>query len=230
MFVVGGIADVAMWCFLECAKEEGMHCLSFQSINTFMSAWVWPKCCGNCPKACFNAKREESCRKASKFKCGASEFLELYPVVRYMLKSLNLPDAMTPPVNAIIAIFDVLDLLLRSAQSGVTPTLARTVEASMVKAMALHKLAYKDDVMVPKWHAGLHIPLQMLQRGRAWAVFTQERKHKTYKEFAAKVTNPEFLEKSVTIAMLNHQVNMFNEPSDDRHINSNVGFHSCLQS
>ena len=53
----------------------------------------------------------------------------------------------------------------------------------------------------------------MLVRLRAWAVFTHERKHKLYKQFAEHVTIGKEWERSVMLSLLNHQVNQFEDPA-----------------
>ena len=56
------------------------------------------------------------------------------------------------------------------------------------------------------------LPGQTSARGRAWSAFTHKRKHKAFKQFASAVTNTETFERTVTVALLNHQVNCFNDP------------------
>ena len=118
-------------------------------------------------------------------------------------------------VRAISQVFHVLDsLLVLANDSGGSEELVRDLEVSLIAAMASHRMAYPNTTLAPKWHKGLHIAGQILKRHRAWSAFTLERKHKIYKEFAAKVNNMLRFEKTVTLSLLNHQVNTFNDEAN----------------
>ena len=103
---------------------------------------------------------------------------------------------------------DVLDLLLKYATVCEDGSCDRLTKA-ITTFVRLHKRAHPHHILSWKWHALLHIPIQMESRGRAQSAFAMERRHKVMKEFGEDVTNLTHYEKTVTMRMLNHQVDTF---------------------
>ena len=173
-----------------------------------MQAYHWPKNTRNQPKEAFNPARARACKEAGKFKSLASGLLDLYPVFRRMVSDFGLRQTMRQQVSSLEAMFRVLDmLLLFSFDMGDVDALLKFTRP----AMAWHKRAYKDSILVPKRHAALHLPKQILDRGRAWGTHVLERKHEAFKEIATSKKNLSNLEQSVAVRMPNHQVNGFND-------------------
>ena len=104
----------------------------------------------------------------NKLKCGASEFLDMYPIFEHMVETWCLKAAMEAEVVSLLSMFRVLDKLL--APSADPSRLLR----AMRRSMRLHMKACSGNVLVPKWHAALHVPSQMKERGHAFAFEMKE--------------------------------------------------------
>ena len=110
--------------------------------------------------------------------------------------------------KSLLAMFEVLRLLQLSTDSA---SFVERLADAMIKAMKLHIDAYGLDDVVPKWHAQLHLPEEIKSRGKAWATFSLERKHKIFKLLATPVTNLRRFEHTVLSAILNHQLSTMND-------------------
>jgi hypothetical protein len=138
-FVVGGIDNEDMWLFLKEAREK-TH-IWFGDLDEFMKGFTWPRCCRNVPKDCFNQARACACNEANTFKCGDSEFLDMYLVFRFFVKSTNsFSTAMPVQTASLEAMFRVLDLLLLGSASRQD---SRRLERAMLSAMRLHQQRIK---------------------------------------------------------------------------------------
>jgi len=158
IFVASGVGNTALWQFLKHAKRETE--LTFSDIDRFMQNWNWPAATRNLPKACFSRAREKACHEADKFKCGASEFLDLYPVLRSLVEVYKLEAHIPLQVRALLGLFRVLDLLLACSfaiHEGSHDLLCQATTT----CMRLHKRAYPEQILPWKWHAMMHIPDQM---------------------------------------------------------------------
>ena len=132
----------------------------------------------------------------------------MYPVFCYMVRLWQLDQVMAEQFESLESMFKVLDLLLAWPNS---PADAQRLRRAIVIAMRKHKQAYSENILVPKWHTALHIPFQIQRRGRVWATFVQERKHKAFKRYATSITNLGRFEMSVTLDLVNAQLNAFND-------------------
>lgn len=128
----------------------------------------------------------------------------MYPVFLNMVEMFGLVSVMQAQVQSLEAMFLVVDMLL--AKPPKAPGHVRVLQDAMVNAMSCHKTAYEDRILVPKWHAALHIPQQIFDRGHTWATFVHERKHKLFKRYATAVTNTTRFEKRVSMNIVNHQM------------------------
>ena len=142
---------------------------------------------------------------ADTFKIGASEFLSVYPVFRLIMARGELGTAMPEQTAALESMFRVLDHLLAGPR---TQSDARHLRNALVDSMCTHKAAYPDSTLVPTWHKALHIG-----SGR-WNTLPAERKHKVFKTEATKVESLKTFERTVTHALVNHQLNTFNQNGD----------------
>ena len=135
----------------------------------------------------------------------------MYPVLRALIEMYQLEDLLPLQVRALLAMFRVLDLLCifaAAAGEGSRDVLANAITT----CFRLQKLAYPDYILAWKWHAMLHLPEPMYNRGRAPSTFALERQHKVLlKEFGEQVTNLQHFEKTMTVRMLNHQIDTFDE-------------------
>ena len=104
--------------------------------------------------------------------------------------------------EALECIFHVLDLYLAAPQSTKDHRFLRN---AIVNSMRSHRQAYPDSAFFPKWHKALHTVGK-----ECWSAFTPERKHKVFKREATQVENLRSFERTVTEALLNHQLNTFN--------------------
>ena len=114
VFLVSGIAQIEMWLFLEHAADVAN--LQFSDVHDYLQAYHWPAACHNPPRCCFNVARAKPCAEAGKFKCGASEFLNLFPVLQRMVEQLGLRDVMGLEVESLFVVCRILDVLMGSAR------------------------------------------------------------------------------------------------------------------
>ena len=104
VFVVGGIAQIEVWLFLSKARE--LELLQFSGIDRYFQQWHWPASCHNPPR-CFSEARMRSCSDSdeNKLKCGASEFLDMYPIFEHMVQTWDLKAVMEAEVASLLSMF-----------------------------------------------------------------------------------------------------------------------------
>jgi len=126
-------------------------------------------------------------------------------VLRCMFDKLRLRSADTIQVQVLsaYALFDVLDIL---GSHPTTHQVADELLAAHTRHMKLHREAYPNYDLIPKWHFAYHIPEQIKQHRHLLGTFVHERKHKTFKVHAAHYTNTSSFEKSMAKALLNNQL------------------------
>ena len=108
-WLVNGIANVELFNFLQTLKLR--LSLKYDAIDTFFKCWHWYALCRNSQKdACSPARVAAS---SEKLKAGASEILDMYPVVRCFFDELRLKniDDIQAEVLSVYAIFSVLYIL-----------------------------------------------------------------------------------------------------------------------
>lgn len=201
IWLVNGIANVELFNILSTLNQH--LSLKYDRIDKFFQCWHWPSMCHNAPKRAFSPARAAA--SSEKFKAGASEILDLYPVLRCLFDKLGLKTVrdIRDQVLSVYAMFEVLDIL---ASHPTTNQAADELEAAHTHHMRLHRAAYPDCCMIPKWHFAYHIPSQIRAHKHLHGTFAHERKHKCFKTHGSLYSNTTNFEKSVTRTLLNSQL------------------------
>ena len=198
VWLVNGIANFELFSFLDAAKKN--LGLRYSHIHEFFQLWHWPTFCHNEPSKAFSAAREAA--NSEKFKCGASELLDMYGVLRCLLEKLEVRPKLRLQADSVFALFDVLDILASFPSGRKSDALLR----AHLRHMEAHRLAYPEHNMQPKWHFGIHVAGQLTVNDRLAGTFVHERKHKVFKTFAAHLCNTSSYEKSIAKVLLNSQL------------------------
>ncbi len=206
IFLVGGIANVAMWHWLAQASGElGLH---FRDFTAFFETWNWPARVKS-PAKTWSDTREKSSREAGVFKCGASELISIYPVFRELIRVLGFASManMRDQTAALLAVFRCLDIMVAAPGEREAGRLQSAVE----ECLAANARANPTIVPLPKHHMALHLGPQLAASGAMDGTFVHERKHKTFKRLATTVTNVTRYEKRLSLTMINYQITAFAE-------------------
>lgn len=139
------------------------------------------------------------------FKGGASDLLNFYPVFREIVSSalkLRGGGALKDELASLVALCNVLDGFCCLQQGHAAPDWDSAVDVWFESFLQ----AYPDQNPKPKHHFALHLPEQYAREQMLLTCFCLERKHKSYKTYAAAVTQLGKFEHSVTLQLLNEQI------------------------
>ena len=183
---------------------------TFRDLHVFFNLWRLPSTAKQAAGALsmWNEKRAESCKKAQKVKAGASEWLDGYSVFRAVLH--DCVPGMVLEKASCLSLLDVIDCLCSWPDKSQAPKLQRKIAEYLER----HKVAYPDEIMIPKFHQALHIPLALSRLNKALACFVHERKHQEFKQYANEIAMPDkddAWEMTIQNAMLNHAVTQMND-------------------
>lgn len=157
-----------------------------------MRKYVWPKRVG-----CHSAT---GCLVFDKykdwdFKCGASEGLSCYRVLRNIVAQMDLSKGgrrvdlkkATAARKSFLMLCHVLDLLPNTVHG---PSQADELEKSCSEHLELFKKAYGGEEHVrPKHHMAQHLGSMLRSHGNLYSCFVHERKHKEIKRIADDIQN-----------------------------------------
>lgn len=198
--LTNGTLALELQLFILRARSLGF--LSFEVVANFMGHWHWPKHVG-APKTLWSQRHDDSSNEF--FKGGASELLSYYPAFRELVKQSAFTSAMASQVKSLFALCHVLDGWA-VIQRGQVP--ARWAE-SIAYWYQCFQEAWPDVTPKPKHHFCMHLPRHLARHKCLPALFVNERRHKTYKNYAKEITASTGFERSVTISMVNdHLRNM----------------------
>ena len=206
IFLVGGIANVALWQWFTAAFQVGLR---FRDIAEFFESWNWPARIQGSPAKLWTDARERSCREAGVFKCGASDFISIYPVFREMISVLHFADMpnMRDHTSALLAVFRCLDIMVAAPGRRDAGNLQVAVEECLAASAKANPTVFP----IPKYHYALHLPGQLAATGAMDGTLVHERKHKLFKRLATSVTNVTRYEKRLALTMVNCQLAAFAE-------------------
>ena len=183
IYMVTGVFNLLTGFFLGDLHDHGF---TAETIETFFKQFTWPaRTRGAAPK---DALQKRS-KKDGPLKCGASEGLNFYIVLRVYVILMVMPTAneqLIKSCEAWLALCAVLDALMAIAKGRTTPAqLQRLIRSHLEKAKEL----YGEGWWVPKCHLALHLPLQFHAHGCLLSCFTHERKHKIIKKIASNIAD-----------------------------------------
>ena len=196
VFLVNGIAQLELWLFLS-SLPAGRH---WPDLNDYTTSWHWPSHIENQPTQIWNDTNRRSSMAAGRFKCGASDMLNLYGIIRCWTRDRQFADS--DAGQALLLLFKVLDAL--ASHPG--PEKAQQMMRDICMYIEAHKRAHGVDNLIPKFHMSLHLPAALARMGELPACFVHERQHKTSKKYGTTTARLSVWEKSVTSQLLNQQL------------------------
>jgi len=201
-FLTNGTLALELQLFTLRARSLGL--LMFEEVANFMEQWHWPKHV-RAPSSLWSQKHDDSSNEY--FKGGASDLLSYYPAFREIVKRSVKTATMASQVKSLLALFHVLDgwALIQRGQEPV-----RWAEAIAYWYQCFQQ-AWPDVTPKPKHHLCMHMPLHLAKHKCLPALFVNERRHKTYKNFAKAITAATGFEKSVTISVVNDHLRNLHE-------------------
>ena len=206
-FLSNGIVSQEIWQFFAACRSVGMKDV-WQLLNRYCQAdWSFPhqhQTAGRSIHKMFNATREKA--STDHLKCGASELLTAYPLIRRFSESVVAARFAVQLQNELASLrlcCKVLDML-QDAKGGPCDTGA--LHLAMQSYLDAHKTAYGTESWKPKFHFGLHVPEQIERDRRLYDCFVVERSHQLPKFVAQAVKNTEGFEKSVLARALLHRL------------------------
>ena len=157
----------------------------------------------------FNEYHAKSSKKAECLKCGASEVLAAYRIVRMFINDFVIPRGFAKAAcDSFLALCHVHDLILeaKTFDVGQLP-LAHldSLDAAIMRYRVLHSAAHGDHYTKPKHHYLFHIS-ESPRELRFWLdCFVHERKHIDVKAAVEHIDNTKTMEKSaLSLVLLKH--------------------------
>ena len=208
VLVCNGVVNIELYQFLEVSSNNGG--ITYESIHTELQAWHWPYWVSSPPVKLCDRAHKESSRNAAMFKGGASDVLNMFPILLYMLRRQRRFYHRSPEMSKM---FDSMMLLGNVVLGFVVLLGGREAPGwgRVIQVWYAHFLATYPDV-VPRWkhHAAvIHLCAQLASG--FFTCFPTERKHKKYKLFAQHVTNMKAFEKTLSVQLLNEQLRELKE-------------------
>lgn len=177
IFGINGILNKELMLLL---NKDGRPWTEYQH---YQALWNWPKGTTSGVQKCYTEKRRLSSKEH--FKCGASEALDLAPVVGQMVLDLGMAEkGMSKEVNSMFALLRIIDMLSSHTKNDQTKELHEAIcshMASFDEAYPRH--AGQDESadsrdLVHKCHQQFHLPEQLQTRPKLWATFVHERRNR----------------------------------------------------
>jgi hypothetical protein len=208
----GGVISVEIYLLLKTIAEV-VPGFSYLTLKTFFDAsWLFPRSRHHGRLSdIFNESRESASRSAGMFKGGASEVLAVYPLIRYFLEVVIIPQGLLPnEVASFLAccrVLDFMDHVKKNGGAGAVAELKREVSS----CLSLHVVAYGSDYIKPKHHYMMHMTRQVEEDSIWLDCFVHERKHQVIKEAASHLKNTVTYEKSVLVPVVNTTLHLMED-------------------
>ena len=200
-----GVYSVEAECFLKACEPFG---IDRPMVRAFLKdgGWAYPDChkskCGQIYRIFDNWRVSE--KHPDKLKCGASELLSVYNLLRHFV-DVHVPrhEEMADKRMSFESCCKVVDLL-RAAKHNMADltTLVPLLQQEMCRHLNLFITAYGDAKVRPKNHWNLDVPPQISRDQLVLDMFVVERTHLKVKRVAENVRNTSRFERSVLAGVL----------------------------
>lgn len=163
---------------------------SQDDLTVDLQTFTWPQAIGGKSVTGRNAFRKHH---EDHIKCGASEGLSLYAVIRYLVQEKareGLADSLKAEIASYLQLCKVLDMfqsLKRGAARGATTP--ADLHGAVLQHLRAFQKAYPEASWAPKRHYALHLAEMFHRHQILLACFTHERKHREVKRYAQGSTN-----------------------------------------
>ena len=184
-FLSHGTAATEMVVFLDASKRKLI--ITYADLEVFCNA-AWMCQPNRKPdfKVVFSSKREKYSSQDSSWKGTAADLLGIFPLVHEFAERVMRPTSlMNDEIASFTAMANVVRIYKRLKRSRtITAEQCDLFQNALQSHGVLHKLAYGDEFIKPKFHYSQHIPLQLRTLKLLVDAFTVERKHKSAKAIA----------------------------------------------
>lgn len=207
--VSNGIVEVETGHLLGQLRNIG--CTWDQLRSFFAANWRYCKANGSTTiaKAAMSKARQTAFEKSGEFKSGASEMLQVFPLLLHFLFTVVKP---TGALAAEIASYHALGCLLSATRRGKN---GEDVQAELKAAATAHAdlyaAAYGAGVK-PKHHYTQHLSGQVGRDGVIIDAFVGERKHRMIKMLAQDIKNTKDFERSLLQRVICYQLDRLQDP------------------
>ena len=173
----------------------------WKKLHGFFTLWVHPKKGKVAVHRLFDNKAVESHKKASKFKCSASEMLGVCEIMAYYVELCCIPHGLC--IAACRCFLDWCKVLnycvaIPSLQRPCHKHLLELVEAALASTIS----AGWSEEFRPKFHWAMHFSDALKLHGQLPGVWSLERKHKDIRKHANLLCNTSSYEKSLLASVI----------------------------
>jgi hypothetical protein len=210
-YMVHGAYQLEVGLLLGALSKAGV---TSRNLSQFVSSFTWPK---HLASKSSSAKHvfDKRDKITDPLKCGASEALSTYCVVRIFLISHVLVGPVSTELlsacDCFLKLCAVIDLLRLVHRRAVDP---EELSSKIMAHLSSFKLLYGDS-WLPKHHMTLHLPDHLLRHKTLISCFVHERKHKEIKRYADQVDNTAFsYERSVLESCLRVHLDSLSCPDE----------------
>jgi hypothetical protein len=181
-YLMGGLLDNELGVFFKLAKNAEIT--SWEIFGSYLEKWVFPKAFPSVHHL-FVKKENDKHYSKEQFNGSGSQLLTVYPVLArffmgVVLRKCREEKKLVKKAQSLISLFDVVDVLQNTKLGTVD---GETLRTAIFTHLRRHQSAYGTSLWKPKHHYSAHLH-EFLDRFKVLiAVFTQERKHKTTKEY-----------------------------------------------
>ena len=200
--MVGIFQTVVYRAFTETQKIMGNV---WSALHDYLSTWRFPTQSGRQSlRRLFCPKQLQSYRRASVFKCSASEGLAIYLILgEFLNRTVMRAGQLQAVCDAYMGLVEVIDAFVVD-KFGLCD--AATLRATIRRFLDACITAGFSDCMHPKFHWLLHFPTHKEKFGFLPSCWVHERKHKTAKRFADGAVNTVAYEKTLSSEVLAQQL------------------------
>lgn len=190
--VSGVINSILYYCFETFSKAK----FGYEKIHEYLQKFNWPDRVGSSHgKDVFCPDRVKSSRKAKKIKMMASEALGILPVIALYVVQMILPSGLCDGACQVIITAAKMMDLLRDIPLGTVTSADLAAAVSAFLEAFVSEFGY--DRLQPKFHALLHLPIELFTFGFLLSCWVHERKHRMVKRYAQNILNTLLYEASV---------------------------------
>ena len=185
IYLCKGIGGNELWALLGRAKACG---ITYRDFRKELPKWSCPRNMRSHmvdAEGIFSEQRFHSHKDADCWKSTAGEFLFVYPIVNFFVRT-RLSTVLPDEVQSFAKLCSVLDFILSLKRGSITSSRVDVLRKDISEHFELHLRCYGDKFVTPKWHDALHLPDQYRRDGCVYDTLCNERYHQMSKAFAEK--------------------------------------------
>ena len=182
LLLCDGLADVECGYFFKRLQRQASARSSMQEFADYVNEFTLPSVMGSV-NYILSADRIRLNLQKAQFSCSASEFLTVAPLLQLYIRRKVLPRKdCEMECESMLAVLDYLELIY-NIKAGIRVVAPDELLARIQGHLDLFKGVYTAELMRPKHHYILHLPMCLFRHKTLLSTLVNERRHKLVKRY-----------------------------------------------